>query len=184
MPSISTWIVLVLVAENSTSRSTTKAWQARAVTVAPTQLAAIYASAPQAANPIAANRGVPYLHAARVSWPIVSIPHMGDGVSRRGADPSAQFARGPRWVAGSPAYDCRSPPCRSRYSPPPGGCGWRADPRAQVRRMEELALLITNTSWRLIWFDESERNWVVSRPGTDPERAPHQVAPRLACSVT
>ena len=91
MPSISTWIVLVLVAENSTSRSTTKAWQARAVTVAPTQLAAIYASAPQAANPIAANRGVPYLLSARVSWPIVSIPDMGDGVSRRGADPSAQL---------------------------------------------------------------------------------------------
>jgi hypothetical protein len=57
MPSISTWIVLVLVAENSTSRSTTKAWQARAVTVAPTQLAAIYASAPQAANPMQQTAG-------------------------------------------------------------------------------------------------------------------------------
>ena len=42
-------------------------------------------------QPHAANRGVPYLLSARVSWPIVSIPDMGDGVSRRGADPSAQL---------------------------------------------------------------------------------------------
>src|SRR5262245_1623956 len=37
----------------------------------------------------------------------------------------------------------------------PGSVVVAGRPRAQVRRMEELALFITNTSWRLTWFDES-----------------------------
>jgi len=66
--------------------------------------------------------------ADRVSWPIVSIPGVGDGVSWRSADFSAQW-RGPRagWPAAQ-AYGCRSP-LVLRSSPP-----WVAGSRYAAKR--------------------------------------------------
>jgi hypothetical protein len=43
--------------------------------------------------------------------------YLGDGVSWRGADAPAQLRVGPRRVADSPAYDCRSPPVSGPVQP-------------------------------------------------------------------
>ena len=60
--------------------------------------------------------------ADRVSWPIVSIPDVGDGVSWRSADFSAQSRGAPRWVAGSPGVWLSVTPCPAIIARP----GWPA----------------------------------------------------------
>jgi hypothetical protein len=118
--------------------------------------------------------------ADRVSWPIVSIPDMGDGVSWRSADSSAQSRGAPRWVAGSPGVWLSVTPCPAIIACP----GWPAvvtppsAPRSLMGRGQVQAYgtcpFRTNTSRRLIWFDESG-----SRPATvgiRPGRGLHQLA--------
>ena len=60
--------------------------------------------------------------ADRVSWPIASIPDVGDGVSWRSADFSAQSRGAPRWVAGSPGVWLSVTPCPAIIARP----GWPA----------------------------------------------------------
>jgi hypothetical protein len=123
MPSISTWM--------SSSRSSRLDEQVDYQGLAgarrhgsPAQLASISASAPSGRHPMQQTAGChtcmrPVTRgdpgdgpkADRVSWPIVSIPDVGDGVSWRSADSSAQSRGAPRWVAGSPGVWLSVIPC-------------------------------------------------------------------------
>jgi hypothetical protein len=101
----------------------------------PAQLASISANAPPGRHPMQqtagrhtcmrpVTRGDPGdgPKADRVSWPIVSIPDVGDGVSWRSADSSAQSRGAPRWVAGSPGVWLSVTPCPAIIARP----GWPA----------------------------------------------------------
>ncbi len=138
-----------------------------AVTVAPLSWLRFPRTHPQAVNPCSKPRGAipawPVTRgdpgdgpkADRVSWPIVSIPDMGDGVSWRSADSSPQ-SRAPRWVAGSPGVLAVGHPLSGDHRPPwvaRGRYAAKRSPFADGERASpgvwNLPFFRTNTSRRL-----------------------------------